>query len=152
MRAMYMLMSSRMGSVTIISMYIISKLLRKNNEIVLTEWSKKSLGDDFAERCLEQLLLGGDVGIAGLFAQTLRTPAKQGGRKSLGNGEGEKEDDSSEDHVDPNDPSPANRLTNETANDGSKDRATVRSGSEKSDRESSLIVVPDVGYGATSEC
>ena len=95
------------------------------NEVVLTEWTKKSLGYDPAERCLEQLLLCGDVGITGLFAQTLRTPAKQGGCESLGDGKGEKEDHPSKDHVDPNDPSPANRLTNEAANNGSKYRTTV---------------------------
>ena len=123
-----------------------------DEETALTEWTKKSLGDDLTEGCLEQLLLGGDVGVASLFAQTLRAPAKQGRGERLGNGKGEKEDHPSEDHVDPNDPTPTNRLTNETTNDGSKYRATVRSSCEECDRKPSLIVVPYVGYGATSEC
>ena len=168
MRAMYMLMSSKMGSVTIISGGNISMFPMIDEETALTEWTKKSLGDDLTEGCLEQLLLGGDVGVASLFAQTLRTPAKQGRGERLGNGEGEKEDNPSEDHVDlfevielnvphkhrvatyPENPTPANGRTNEATDDGTKDRSTVGSGGKQSDGEAALIVIPNVGNSTAS--
>ena len=104
-----------------------------------------------AERCLEQLLLGCDGRIASLLTKALGTSPEEGGGKRLGDGHGERGDDTSEDHVDPENPPPANSLTDEATDDRTENGSTVRCCGEERDCETTLVVVPDVGDRTAGE-
>lgn len=103
------------------------------------------------ERSPEQLLLSRDGGVAGLLPEHLRTLPEEDGGERLGNGHRESRDDTREDHVDPHDPPPADRLTDESADDRTKDGTAVRRSGEQSDGHTTLIVVPNVGDGTAGK-
>ena len=50
-------------------------------------------------------------------------------------------------HVHPEDPPPADSFTDESTDDGPQDGSAIRRSSEESDREATLIVIPDVRNG-----
>ena len=145
-------MSSRIGSVMSISGRICEKWGSVGHRTRgLTERTNKRLDHDVRELTLEQLLLGGDVGVTGLLPQTCGTALEQHWRVRLGDGTAEESDDTGEDHVDPYHPPPADGLTDEAADDGAEHRAAVGSRSEQGNRKATLVVVPYVGNRATSK-
>lgn len=115
------------------------------------EGPNQGVDQKFRERHLEQLLLSDHVLIAGFPPQLLRTPLQNNRGVRLGDGALEQRHGAGKDHLYPEDPPPADILADEATDDGAEDGATVRSGGEKRDCETTLFVVPDVGDGAASE-
>lgn len=149
---MYRLIRSRIGSVAIISIDALARHTNQHEEKgLLTERSEEGLSDDLTERSLEQLLLGRDGNITSLLTEASCTVAEQGGWERLRYGHREKGDDTGENHIDPDDPPPADILADETTNNRAKHWAAVRSCGEYCDGKTPLVIVPNIGDRAASE-
>ncbi len=51
----------------------------------------------------------------------------------------------------PEDPTPADGVSNETTDDRTKDRSTVRSSSEQGNRKATLVIIPNIGNGSACQ-
>lgn len=116
-----------------------------------TERPEQILLEHLAERRLEQLLLSGDVLVTSLLAKTFSAFPEDNGGVCLGNETFHDKNGTSEHHVHPEDPSPANGVANEATDDGTKDGTAIRRGSEQGDGEATLLVIPNISDSTSSD-
>ncbi len=117
----------------------------------LTKRTKQGIEKHFRERQTEKFLFSRDVTVASLPPQSPSPEFQDSGGVCFGDCAFEDGHDASKDELDPEDPSPTGVFTNETTDDGTKDRPTVGGSSEKRDGEATLLVIPYIGDRSTGE-
>lgn len=126
----------------------------KDNELAKQQLERSDQEDDktLAQGAEVEILLSDKVVVSSLLPELLGTAGENGGGIGLGDGEGDEDPgDPGEDQLEPIEPSPAGSIGEETTGKGTDCRTDEGSGGEDGHGNTALLVLPEIGKGATDE-